>query len=208
MKIYRRMHERFGPQGWWPGDSPFEVAIGAILTQNTSWDNVEKAIGNLKGARRLSFSRMHSLSQRQLSRLIRPAGYYNIKARRLKNFLDFLNKEYQGRLENMRSKDIVFLRRQLLSVNGIGPETADSVLLYALDKPIFVIDAYTRRIFSRHHLLKEDSDYQDIQDFFMRHLSPQGKLFNEYHALLVKCAKEFCRKSKAHCRECPLEEKK
>lgn len=202
------MYERFGPQGWWPADSAFEVAIGAILTQNTSWDNVEKAIRNLKKAKQLSFSRMRRLNQGQLAHLIRPAGYYNIKARRLKNFLNFLGEEYHGRLDRMRLKDIAFLRPQLLAVNGIGPETADSILLYALEKPIFVIDAYTRRIGSRHGMLNEESDYQTTQDFFMRHLSPRAKLFNEYHALLVKCAKEFCKKSKALCQECPLDEKK
>lgn len=205
--IYDKLYESFGPQNWWPADSDFEVAVGAILTQNTSWLNVERAIDNLRKARCLSFSKMLQMSEKKLAQLIRPAGYYNIKARSLKNFLRFLKQSYQGSLLRMRRKDTKALREELLCVNGIGPETADSILLYALHKPVFVVDAYTKRIASRHRLIKNDSSYHEIQHLFMRSLPVQVKLFNEYHALLVKCAKDFCKKAKGQCRECPIYEK-
>jgi endonuclease-3 related protein len=147
---------------------------------------------------------MRALSEKKLARLIRPAGYYNIKARRLKNFLEFLWKNYRGRLKRMKSKELPVLREQLLSVCGIGPETADSILLYALGKPIFVVDTYTRRIMSRHGVVKESYDYQAVQKVFMGHLRHDARIFNEYHALLVKCAKEFCKKHKMNCSACPM----
>ncbi len=208
LEIYDKLYRFFGPQGWWPADSDFEVVVGAILTQSTSWTNVEKAIANLKKAGRLSFSGMAALRQKELARLIRPAGYYNIKARRLQNFLAFLEKNYRGSLKRMRRKPLSTLRPELLSVNGIGPETADSILLYALQKPVFVVDAYTRRILGRHGLLDEPCDYHSIQEFLMGRLRHNSALFNEYHALLVKCAKEFCKKQKIDCHGCPLDEKK
>jgi len=208
IEIFDKLLERFGPQEWWPADSAFEVAIGAILTQNTSWQNVERAIANLKKARRLSFNGLSRLKEKELARLIRPAGYYNIKAGRIRNFLRFLEENYRGSLGRMRSKDTGTLRKELLSVNGIGPETADSILLYALEKPVFVVDAYTRRIFSRHRLAGPKADYEALQRLFMANLTRQPALFNEYHALLVKLGKDYCKKTKAACGICPIYEKK
>ena len=202
--IYRKLYSFFGPQYWWPADSQFEVMIGAILTQNTHWQNVEKAIDNLKKRNLLSPRKLYRLPQRRLASLITPAGYYNIKAKRLKNFLSFYLKFYNGEPKTMSLKDTQQLRRELLSVNGVGQETADSILLYALDKPIFVIDAYTRRILSRHDIIKKDADYGQIQKLFMNNLKKKVKLFNEYHALLVRLGKEFCLKNRPKCRACPL----
>ena len=206
LNIYDGLYKHFGPQRWWPADSAFEVAVGAILTQNTSWTNVEHAIANLKKARCLSFRKMRRIDEKKLASLIRPAGYYNIKARRLKNFLKFFDRNYGGSFKRMKSKSVFSLRRELLSVNGIGPETADSILLYALGKPIFVVDAYTRRIMSRHSLLQAKDGYETIQGIFMDNLPNNTGLFNEYHALLVRCAKELCKKKKENCRVCPLGE--
>jgi endonuclease-3 related protein len=203
-RVYDALHDRFGPQHWWPGDTQFEVIVGAILTQNTAWTNVEKAIINLKKAGALaSPSAMKKLSVSRLAALIRPAGYYNIKAKRLKNFLDFLDRRYGMSLKRLSRVDTDTLRRELLEVNGIGPETRDSILLYAFDRPVFVIDAYTKRIFSRHGAFDEGSSYSDIQAYFIENLRLNKKLFNEYHALIVKLGKEFCRKS-PKCAACPL----
>ncbi|MDD4980508.1 MAG: endonuclease III domain-containing protein [Candidatus Omnitrophica bacterium] len=201
--IYKKLYSYFGPQHWWPGDSPFEVMVGAILTQNTSWLNVEKAINNLKKHKVLTADKLYKLSSKRLALLIRPAGYYNIKAERLKIFLRFFLKYYQG-LEGMLNSDTLALRNQLLGVKGIGPETADSILLYALNKPVFVVDAYTRRILSRHRFIPEGADYHQTQNLFMQNLKKSVKLFNEYHALLVKLGKEFCLKNKPRCEICPL----
>ncbi len=205
--IYKKLYRHFGPQNWWPADSTFEVIIGAILTQNTSWQNVEKAILNLKNARSLNFKKMYSMNNATLARLIKPAGYYNIKAKRIKNFLKFLKQNYSGDLAKMKSIDLSVLRDQLLSVNGIGPETADSILLYALDKPVFVVDAYTKRISSLHGLTKMTDDYDTVQKFFLKHLPHDKKIFNEYHALLVRLAKDNCKKTKRDCLRCPIYEK-
>jgi len=202
--IYKKLYSYFGPQAWWPGDSPFEVMVGAILTQNTSWANVEKAIKNLKTSKLLSPLKLYRLPSKKLALLIRPAGYYNIKAKRLKNFLEFFINHYRGSLKEISQKTSKVLRQQLLCVNGIGPETADSILLYALNKPVFVVDAYTKRIFLRHKLIKDSGSYAQVQDLFMRNLKPSAKLFNEYHALLVKLGKDFCLKDKPKCRLCPL----
>ena len=201
--IYRILFKAFGPQHWWPGDTPFEIAVGAILTQNTNWGNVEKAIDNLKTAHVLSARKIHEMPVNTLAAFIRPAGYFNIKAKRLKAFIHFLCEQYGGSMKRMRKEDAGILRRQLLSVHGIGPETADSILLYALGKPIFVIDAYTRRILSRHGILGHDEPYPDFQNLF--HLSLEGnvRLYNEYHALLVETGKSFC-KPNPLCAECPL----
>lgn len=202
-KIYSLLYSEFGPQGWWPAKTSFEVIVGAILTQNTSWGNVERAIRNLKSARVLSVKKLRSLPQAELARLIRPAGYFNIKAKRLKNFLNFLYNKYQGNLNKLLSQNIGSLRRELLDVNGIGPETADSIILYAAKKPVFVIDAYTKRIMSRHGILKNDASYEGFQEVFMKSLKKKVKMFNEYHALLVRLAKNHC-KSKPDCKICPL----
>ncbi len=203
-RIYQKLYAKFGPQYWWPADSPFEVMVGAILTQNTNWQNVEHAIHNLKGHSALSPKKLRKINIRRLASLIRSAGYYNIKAKRLRNFLDFFLKVYNGDIRRMRAASTESLRQELLSVNGVGPETADSILLYALDKPVFVVDAYTRRVLLRHGLIGEDSDYGEIQDLFARNLKKDARLFNEYHALLVKLGKDYCLKRKARCRVCPL----
>ncbi|MGA2171875.1 MAG: endonuclease III domain-containing protein [Sedimentisphaerales bacterium] len=202
-EIYDLLFSRFGPQKWWPGDTPFEVIIGAILTQNTNWTNVEKAITNLKKAKVLSPNELHKLDIKQLAELIRPAGYYNIKAKRLKNFLDWLFENYAGKLENLENVPTAELRQQLLSIKGIGPETADSILLYALNRPVFVVDAYTARIAFRHHLIDEGADYHQIQELFESNLPSDIKLFNEYHALLVHLGKDFCRPA-PKCSGCPV----
>lgn len=202
--IYQKLYSYFGPQHWWPASSPFEVMVGAILTQNTNWGNVEKAINNLKKNKLLSQDALFRLSHKRLASLIRPAGYYNIKAKRLKEFLAFLFKVYRGSVKRISKTDTLTLHRRLLSINGIGPETADSILLYALDRPVFVVDAYTKRILSRHRFIKEDSSYEEVQNLFMQNLKNDVKLFNEYHALLVKLGKDFCLKSKPKCDICPL----
>lgn len=204
--IYRRLYARFGPQGWWPGETPFEVMVGAILTQNTNWQNVEKAIANLKAARALTAKKLYALPENKLALLIRPSGYYNIKARRLKEFLGFLFHNYQGNIRRMRRQSAGKLREALLAVKGIGQETADSILLYALEKPVFVVDAYTKRILSRHGLIREDASYQEVQKLFRDNLKNKVKLFNEFHALLVKLGKDHCLKRKPRCRLCPLKQ--
>lgn len=203
LSIYKRLHKEFGPQYWWPGETPFEVIIGAILTQNTNWRNVEKAIKNLKKQKYLKPLSLKKISKRKLAALIRPAGYYNIKTDRLKEFIKFLYKEYDGKISKMGKEKLPILRSKLLSVKGIGPETADSILLYALNKPIFVIDAYTKRVITRHKILNHDSSYHELQDLFMDNLKHNTKLFNEYHALLVKIGKDYCR-PKPNCTNCPL----
>jgi len=204
LQIYKKLYTSFGPQHWWPGDTPFEVAVGAILTQNTNWGNVEKAIENLKKNRLLRPSALHDLSHDRLAELIRPAGYFNIKAKRLKNFIDLLMREYQGSMNRMKKEDFSSVRKKLLSVNGIGPETADSIILYALEKPVFVIDAYTKRVLSRHNILDHDASYEAFQNLFHSKLKENISLFNEYHALFVRLAKENCR-TKPLCTGCPLE---
>jgi len=202
--IYQKLYSHFGPQHWWPAETPFEVMVGAILTQNTNWQNVEKAINNLKKHKLLGARKLYKLSSRRLASLIRPAGYYNVKAKRLKEFLRFLFQSYKGNLRKLSRKNTQALREELLAINGIGPETADSILLYALNKPAFVVDAYTKRIFSRHGFLKEDSGYAQVQNLFTQNLKKDVKLFNEYHALLVRLGKEFCLKRKPKCEICPL----
>lgn len=204
MLVYKKMFDHFGPQGWWPGDTPLEIIVGAILTQNTAWTNVEKAISNLKKAGALkSPANIIKMPMRRLARLVRPAGYYNVKSRRLKNFFSFLFSRYGGSLRKMASRKTDLLRKELLEVNGIGPETCDSILLYAFKRRLFVIDAYTRRIFSRHGFMKEDILYDDARTLFMSRLPDDKRLFNEYHALIVRLGKELCRK-KPFCNECPI----
>ncbi|MBI5198733.1 MAG: endonuclease III domain-containing protein [Nitrospirae bacterium] len=204
-KIYKRLYNRFGPQGWWPGDTPFEVAVGAILTQNTAWSNVARAIRNLKDARCLTSNHLRDINKTRLSELIRPSGYFNIKAERLKAFLALLHKEYKGSMKGMGKENPLVLRGRLLGVKGIGPETADSILLYAFNYPVFVVDAYTRRILTRHRILSEKSNYEEIQDFFHKNLPHDAGLFNEYHALIVMVGKEYC-KRRPICDGCPLKD--
>ena len=202
--IYEKLYKAFGPRNWWPGDSPFEVMIGAILTQNTAWVNVEKAIKNLKNERMLSPIKLRDIKFGRLKSLIKPAGFYNVKARRLKHFLNYLSGVYQNNIPKLKRRNLYTLRKELLRVNGVGKETADSIMLYALNKPIFVIDAYTRRIFSRHRLTDENVDYDSLQKIFMDNLPKKYKLFNEYHALIVELGKTFCKSKKPLCEVCPL----
>jgi len=204
-EIYQLLFDRFGPQHWWPGQTQFEIITGAILTQNTNWANVEKAITNLKSADRLTPEKLHNLDVSQLAELIRPAGYYNIKAKRLKNFINWLFDNYDGKPTNLETVDTSQLRAELLAINGIGRETADSILLYAFERPIFVVDAYTARIAFRHQLIQPDAEYEQLRELFQSNLPEDVQLFNEYHALLVRVGKEFC-KPKAGCPGCPLEE--
>jgi endonuclease-3 related protein len=203
MQIHRRLYRHYGDLHWWPGDSPLEVSVGAVLTQNTAWTNVEKAIRRLKEARSLSVRALHALSQRRLASLIKPAGYFNVKARRLKNFISFLQGRYGGSLRKMFDQETRRLRSELLSINGTGPETADSILLYAGEKPVFVIDAYTKRIFSRHGILPYERSYDEFQNLFMKQLPTDARLYNQYHAMLVNIGKDFCRK-RPLCNLCPL----
>ncbi len=202
-EIYQRLGKAFGPQHWWPAETPFEVIVGAILTQNTNWGNVEKALNNLKAAKLLSPRGLRDVSQRRLAALIRPAGYFNVKSRRLKNFIKFFFDEYQGDLKVMGREAWPLLRRKLLEVNGIGPETADSILLYAFQKPVFVVDAYARRMLNRHNLIGKDAGYHHIQELFMTHLDNDVRTFNEYHALIVRLGKDYCRPTPV-CEQCVL----
>lgn len=204
MSIYRALFGAFGPQFWWPGDTPFEVMVGAVLTQNTAWANVEKAIANLKAAGLLSPRRLAAVPAERLAEHIRPSGYYNIKTKRLRSLLEFLETRYQGSTARMAREEPAVLRRGLLTVNGIGQETADSILLYAAARPYFVVDAYTLRVFSRHGLVREGADYAEVQRLFMENLPHDAALFNEYHALIVRLGKEYCKKTRPRCDQCPL----
>ena len=204
-EMYSMLGDHFGPQNWWPGDGPLEMMTGAILTQNTSWSNVEKAIDNLKKENLLSLETLFNLTEEELARFIKPAGYFNIKAKRLKNLVRFLIDEYEGDLDKFIDKDIYQMRKGLLSVNGVGPETADSIILYAAKKPVFVIDTYTHRILSRHNMVEEQVSYHELQSLFMDNLPAETTLFNEFHALFVITGKEYCRKN-PKCDICPLKD--
>lgn len=203
-QVFCRLYSAFGAQHWWPADNPFEVIVGAILTQNTNWANVSRAIGVLKEKKLLNPKKLYQLKTNKLAGLIKSAGYYNIKAARLKNFLKFFFDTYAGEIKSIASQNPEKLRSQLLAVNGIGCETADSILLYAFNKPIFVVDAYTKRILLRHKLIGKEADYSAVQNIFMRNLDKDIKKFNEFHALLVKLGKDYCRKQNPKCRICPL----
>ncbi len=203
LEIYQRLFKTYGPQHWWPGESAFEVIVGAILTQNTSWANVEKAIRSLKNKGALTPEGIRDLKRSELSQLIRSSGYYRIKADRLKAFVKCLFKDYHGNLDLMKKEEKNRLRERLLRIKGIGPETADSILLYGFGIPVFVVDAYTRRILSRHGIVSEKASYDDIQNLFMEHLPHEEQLFNEYHALLVRLGKTVCKKI-PKCDICPL----
>ena len=218
-RAYGLMRARFGHQHWWPGDTPSEICVGAILTQNTNWGNVERAVANLKAARVLEPKRLFALPQRKLARLIRPAGYFNMKARRLRSFLRVLVGEFGGDLKRLFAGETPRVRERLLAINGIGPETADSMLLYAGGHLSFVIDAYTRRIFARHHWCKPDAGYDDLKSVCesalaqargVGHIStldtqhPTLDLWQDYHAQLVMVGKHFCRNRNPLCDQCPL----
>jgi endonuclease III related protein len=204
MEIYDRLFAALGPSRWWPGDSSLEIMLGAVLTQNTAWVNVEKAIQQIKQVGGLSIKLLGEIDEELLASWIRPAGYYRLKARRLKNLMTHLLKEWDGDLVKMADQPVEDLRRQLLKINGIGPETADSILLYALGLPSFVVDAYTFRILNRHHLIEEDMSYADLRDYFMERLPNDPAFYNEYHALLVRLGKDYCKKQQPRCDLCPL----
>jgi len=205
LEMYRRLLTRHGPQHWWPAEEPFEVIVGAILTQSASWKNVEKAITSLKAHGALSPSALRELPQEELATIIRSSGYYNVKARKLRAFAQWFGDCYYDSLDSLFKNNIEHLRGQLLGIFGIGEETADSIILYAGNRPIFVIDAYTRRIIDRLGMAPEHDSYSAYQDLFMGNLPSDVKLFNEYHALLVNHAKNICR-TKPDCRDCCLED--
>lgn len=202
-RYFDLLFDRFGTQSWWPAKSRFEVIVGAILTQNTNWTNVEKAISRLKEAGCLTPSAMHQAETGTLAGHIRPAGYFNIKAKRLKHFTTHLFANHDGSLKKMLGRRDG-LRDELLSINGIGPETADSIMLYAGYHPEFVVDAYTKRIFSRHGFIDEKASYDETKALFTTSLPGDAALFNEYHALIVRVAKEHCTKNDPGCSGCPL----
>jgi endonuclease III related protein len=201
--MYKLMFKRFGPQHWWPGDGRYEMMVGAILTQNTNWGNVTRAIENLKAAGALSPAAIHGMDVDALAELIRPAGYYNVKAKRLKNFNEWLMDRTGGDLKRLDRIETAVLREELLTVSGVGRETADSMLLYALGRTTFVVDTYTARIFFRHFVIDADADYELIKEICESSLPAERQMFNEYHALLVQTGKDFC-KPRAQCKDCPL----
>jgi endonuclease-3 related protein len=205
LNIYRRLMERYGPQHWWPAREPFEVIVGAILAQSTAWTNVDKAIASLRTAGKLSPRALRQIPDAELARLIYSCGYYNVKARKLKAFAEWFGERYYDDLNRLFSLDIDQLRPQLLGVYGIGEETADAIILYAGNKPIFVIDAYTRRIISRLGLAPDNNSYAAYQALFTANLPADTRLYNEYHALLTRLAKEVCR-TRPLCHNCCLNE--
>ena len=202
MTIYQSLLGAYGSQNWWPADSIFEVMVGAVLTQNTDWANVEKAITNLKCSACLSLDRILATSDDDLAQLIRPSGYFNIKARRLKNLCKWMAEN--GGESKLADIDTVTLRSSLLNVNGVGPETADDIMLYAFERPVFVIDAYTRRLFAKLGLIEGSEPYEQLQQIFEAELEPDVSLFNQYHALIVRHAREKCLES-SDCRHCLVE---
>lgn len=203
MEMFNLMLKHFGPQHWWPGETEIEMMVGAVLTQNTSWTNVEKAIKNLKDKGILNIQSLHAISLPALADEIRPAGYFNVKAGRLKNLISFIVERFDGDMSRLLMEKTDTLREGLLSVKGVGPETADSILLYAAKRPVFVIDAYTYRILARHGIVEDQITYYELQELFTSNLAEDDGLFNEFHALIVRTGKEFCR-GKPLCNHCPL----
>jgi endonuclease-3 related protein len=204
-EVHDRLLAAYGPQNWWPAESAFEMMVGAMLVQNTAWTNVRKALDILRDRDLLAPRALYEVSLDELEELIRPVGYYRVKARRLRNLLALLVERYDGSLEAMFQTGLSSLREELLSINGVGPETADSILLYAGGMPSFVVDAYTHRVFARHGWIGFDAGYYEIKDHFESGLPQDAALFNEYHALLVQVGKEHCRKT-PRCEGCPLAE--
>ena len=206
-EYHETLQQSLGPQHWWPGDTPFEIMVGAILTQNTAWTNVEKAVANLKAAGTLSAKAVDATDARTLARMIRPAGYFNVKAKRLKSFVRWFLDRYGGDVKRMKASPLSSLREELLAVKGIGPETADSILLYALDLPSFVVDAYTYRVLRRHGLVLEGATYDEMKEMLEGAFDETGaarvRVFNEFHALLVAVGKDWC-KPTPRCETCPL----
>lgn len=203
LRTYVLLRRRFGHRRWWPADTPFEVAVGAVLTQNTNWRNVERAVGALRTEGWLEPARWRGAEPDAVAPLIRSAGYFNLKARRLIALVEFLDRECAGRPERLGRRDLPAVRRRLLAVAGVGPETADSVLLYAAGAPTFVIDAYTRRVLVRHGWADPGADYETLRSLFMRRLPRCPGLYNDFHAQLVEVGKQFCRPDPL-CRGCPL----
>lgn len=203
--IYRKLFNHFGHRNWWPGETAFEVIIGAILTQNTAWTNVEKAIGNLKADRTLDPKRILTIQTEQLAKLIKPSGYYNQKAERLKSICKYLIDRCDGDVGKLKEIKTIDLRNELLTIKGIGPETADSILLYALDRPLFVVDAYTKRALDRLGIIDGKCTYDEVQKLFMDNLPEDTALYNDYHAQWVALGKYYC-KTKPECGDCPLRE--
>ena len=203
-EVYDNLFSAYGPQGWWPGESRFEVMVGAVLTQNTNWANVERAIANLRDAELLTPSMLFAVSPAELAQLIRPAGYFRLKAGRLRNLVSYIIQQHGGSLDAMFACDFRQLREDLLAVNGIGPETADSILLYAGEFPTFVVDTYTARVLKRHGWIQPEADYHAIKDHFESSLDHDVELFNEFHALIVRVGKQHCRPT-PKCDGCPLE---
>jgi len=203
MQIYHVLRNRFGHRGWWPGETRMEIIIGAILTQNTAWKNVEKAIANLKREGALTYQGLSRISEPRLAELIRSSGYFNQKAKKLKAFLHFLQKEYQGSLAKMFREETSELRRRLLGIKGVGQETADSILLYAGGHLSFVVDLYTYRVASRHGWVPEEIDYHGLREFFINRLPAELDIYKDFHAQLVAVGNGFCRKI-PKCEECPL----
>lgn len=204
MRYYETMSGALGPMHWWPAKTPFEVIAGAILTQSTAWANVEKAMENLRSANLLTPSAILKVAPSRLASLVRPSGYFRQKAKKLKSFVRFLQSEYGGSLPRMFRTPTAELREKLLAVHGIGPETADSILLYAGNHSVFVVDAYTHRIFGRHGLLSGKPDYEGVRALFEAALPAHPPLLNEFHALIVNTGKNWCRKSAPRCADCPL----
>ncbi|MFO7801274.1 MAG: endonuclease III domain-containing protein [Desulfovermiculus sp.] len=204
MEYYRAMYAALGPSHWWPAESAFEVCIGAVLTQNTNWTNVSRAIEALREQDLLTPQGLEGLTEAQLAELIRPTGYFRVKASRIKALLDFLGREARYDLNRLAQQPLEEVRAKLLAVKGIGQETADSILLYALGQPVFVVDAYTARIMHRHAFVPEDVNYGQLQEMFTDNLPSDVQVFNEYHALLVRVGKRWCKKSSPVCKDCPL----
>ncbi len=202
-RVFEVLHAAWGPQGWWPGETPLEVCVGAILTQNTAWTNVEKAVTRLRAAEALDVQVLHEADPAVLAEWIRPAGYFNVKARRLQAFTTLVIESYGGEVERLLGEDPPRLRERLLAVKGIGPETADSILLYAAHHPVFVVDAYTRRVLERHGWMDPAASYDDVARAFTDQLERDAPLFNEYHALIVNLGKDWCR-PRPRCNACPL----
>jgi endonuclease III related protein len=204
MRYFAAMSQSLGPMKWWPAKTPFEVIVGAILTQNTAWTNVERAIANLRSAQMLTPSTIAAARLSKLALLVRPSGYFRQKAKKLKAFIGFLHEEYGGSLKLMFDTPTELLREKLLTVHGIGPETADSILLYAGNHPVFVVDAYTHRIFGRHGITDGKPQYESVRALLEAALPRDSQLFNEFHALIVNTGKNWCRKKEPRCAECPL----
>ncbi len=202
-EVYHKLLDALGPQHWWPGESPWEVMIGAVLVQNTAWKNVERAIANLRKADLVDPRRLLALPAEELAELVRPAGYFRLKTKRLRGLMQFVVRHYDGSLDALRTADWRQLREKLLGVDGIGPETADSILLYALEHPALVVDTYTKRVFARHGWIGYDADYHQLQEHLESELPVDAAIYNELHALLVNVGHHYCRRQ-PKCDNCPL----